>query len=60
VLLLTAQSTKVCCGPIASVTEAKIRNAKPTPKRYKLADGQGLYVEVMPAGTKFLRIKYRI
>jgi hypothetical protein len=42
-----------------ALTDAKIRNAKPTPKRYKLADGQGLYVEVMPSGTKFFRIKYR-
>jgi integrase len=42
-----------------ALTDARIRNAKPTPKRYKLADGQGLYVEVMPSGTKFFRIKYR-
>ena len=42
-----------------ALTEAKIRNAKPTPKRYKLTDGQGLFLEVMPSGTKFFRNKYR-
>lgn len=42
--------------PLADVA---IRNAKPRPKTYKLADGGGLYLEVMPAGGKSWRMKYR-
>lgn len=34
-------------------------NAKPTAKAYKLADGGGLYLEVMPTGAKYWRCKYR-
>jgi integrase len=32
--------------------------AKPKEKPYKLADGQGLYLEVMPNGSKLWRLKY--
>lgn len=34
--------------------------AKPKTKPYKLADGEGLYLEVTPSGTKFWRLKYRL
>jgi integrase len=34
-------------------------NAKPKAKSYKLADGGGLYLEVMPSGSKYWRLKYR-
>jgi len=34
-------------------------NAKPTAKPYKLADGGGLYLEIMPNGAKYWRCKYR-
>ena len=34
--------------------------AKPRAKSYKLADGEGLYIEVMPSGSKYWRLKYRI
>ncbi len=34
-------------------------NAKPTAKAYKLADGGGLYLEVMPTGARYWRCKYR-
>lgn len=35
------------------------RNAKPQPRIYKLFDGGGLYLEVMPKGSKNWRLKYR-
>lgn len=35
-----------------NLTEAKIRNLKPKEKRYKVADGNGLYLEVRPNGGK--------
>jgi len=41
------------------LTDATIRNAKPKDKPFKLADGGGLYLEVMPAGGKSWRMKYR-
>ena len=34
--------------------------AKPKIKSYKMADGEGLYLEVTPAGTKLWRLKYRL
>lgn len=34
--------------------------AKPKLKPYKMADGEGLYLEVTPNGTKFWRLKYRL
>jgi len=33
--------------------------AKPTEKAYKLADGAGLYLEVVPSGSRYWRMKYR-
>ena len=41
------------------LTDATIRNTKPKDKPFKLADGGGLYLEVMPAGGKSWRMKYR-
>lgn len=32
------------------LTDARIRNAKPKEKPYKLADAKGLYLEVKPTG----------
>lgn len=34
-------------------------NAKPLAKAYKIADGGGLYLEIMPTGAKYWRCKYR-
>ena len=31
----------------------------PRPKPYRLADGQGLYLEVVPSGSRYWRLKYR-
>ncbi|HEY3327461.1 MAG TPA: integrase arm-type DNA-binding domain-containing protein [Novimethylophilus sp.] len=42
-----------------ALTDVEIRQAKPQEKAYKLFDGGGLYVEVMPTGGKLWRYKYR-
>lgn len=42
-----------------SLTDAKTRNAKPKDKSYKLADGDGLFLLVTPAGGKWWRFRYR-
>jgi integrase len=41
------------------LTDLQVRNAKPRDKAYKLADGGGMYLEVMPTGSKFWRLSYR-
>ncbi len=41
------------------LTNTACKNAKPREKAYKLADGGGLYLEVMPNGSKYWRLKYR-
>jgi integrase len=38
----------------------KCRTAKPKDKKYKLSDFEGLYLEIMPSGKKYWRLKYRI
>jgi len=43
-----------------ALTDAKIRNAKPADKPFRLTDGYGLYLEVRPNGSKFWRYRYRI
>ncbi|RAS35853.1 tyrosine-type recombinase/integrase [Paraburkholderia bryophila] len=44
---------------IAPLTEMQARKAKPAEKSYRLADGKGLYLEVMPNGSRYWRMKYR-
>jgi hypothetical protein len=41
------------------LTEIAIKNAKGRGKPYKLADGSGMYLEVLPNGSKYWRLKYR-
>lgn len=41
------------------LTDTAVRTAKATPKRQKLFDGGGLYLEVTPEGGKRWRLKYR-
>jgi integrase len=41
------------------LTDIAIRKAKPRPSTFKMFDGQGLYLEVNPAGGKWWRWKYR-
>src|SRR5260370_26439437 len=41
-----------------SLSDARVRNAKPRTKPYKIADGEGLFLLVTPAGGKYWRLKY--
>lgn len=41
------------------LSDAAVRKAKPEAKPYKMADGGGMYLEVMPNGSKYWRLKYR-
>ncbi len=41
------------------LTDTKARNAKPKDKPYRVADGGGMYLEIMPTGSKYWRWKYR-
>ena len=41
-----------------SLSDAKVRNAKPRPRPYKIADGEGLFLLITPTGSKYWRLKY--
>jgi integrase len=41
-----------------ALTDTEIKRSKPAEKPYKLTDGGGLYIEVMPNGSKLWRYKY--
>lgn len=43
-----------------SLTDVKIRQAKSSDKLIKLTDGNGLYLEIKPNGSKLWRYRYRI
>jgi len=40
------------------LSDARVRNAKPKPKPYKMADGEGLFLLITPSGSKYWRLKY--
>lgn len=42
------------------LTDKACKALKPKDKSYKVADAQGLYLEVMPNGSKYWRFRYRI
>jgi integrase len=42
--------------PLRDIT---VRSAKPKEKAYRLYDSDGLYLEVLPSGAKYWRLKYR-
>ena len=44
---------------LATLTETRIRAAKPAEKPYKLRDGGGLHLLVTPAGGRLWRMRYR-
>ncbi len=46
-------------GGIVKLNNKVCEAAKPKEKPYRLADGGGLYLEVMPSGSKCWRLKYR-
>ena len=41
------------------LTEAAIKQTKAKEKSYKLPNGNGMYLEIMPTGSKYWRLKYR-
>lgn len=43
-----------------ALTEAKLKSLKPAAKPYSCADSEGLFIEVMPGGTKTWRLRYRL
>jgi hypothetical protein len=43
----------------AMLTDTTCKNAKPKEKPYRLSDEKGLYLEIMPKGSKYFRLKYR-
>lgn len=44
---------------VTPLTEAQVKNSKPRDKSYKLSDGGGLYLEIMPTGSKLWRMKFK-
>ncbi|BCT66542.1 Arm DNA-binding domain-containing protein [Nitrosospira sp. NRS527] len=41
------------------LNDVAARKAKPGARSYKLTDGGGMYLEVMPNSSKYWRFKYR-
>lgn len=44
---------------VDKLSDLAIKAAKSKDKPYKLADGRGMYLHVMPNGSKYWRLKYR-
>lgn len=44
---------------MGELTAVAARNARPQDKMYRLAAGKGLYLQVMPTGARYWRLKYR-
>lgn len=42
------------------LTATACNNTKPKEKPYRLSDEKGMYLEIMPNGSKYWRLKYRI
>jgi len=55
----TPEATSLLNGVTIMLTDPKCKNAKPKDKAYKLTDEKSLYLEVMPNGAKYWRMKYR-
>lgn len=41
-----------------ALSDAKVRNAKPQAKPYKITDGEGLFLLVTASGSKYWRFRY--
>jgi Arm domain-containing DNA-binding protein len=41
-----------------SLSDTVVRNSKPKTRPYKIADGEGLFLLITPAGAKYWRLKY--
>lgn len=46
-------------GAVMALNDKAVAAAKPREKAYKMTDGGGLYLEVLPSGAKSWRLKYR-
>jgi len=44
---------------VEKLSDVTVKTAKPKDTQYKLADGRGMYLLVMPNGSKYWRLKYR-
>lgn len=44
---------------VMTLTDTRIRNAKPSAKAFKLSDGGGMYLLVKPDGGRYWRLDYR-
>lgn len=42
-----------------TLTHRDCQNAKARDKAYRISDGAGMYLEIMPSGSKYWRLKYR-
>lgn len=42
-----------------TLNDTTIRNAKVKDKSYKLADGEGMYLQINPSGSRYWRLRYR-
>jgi len=42
-----------------SLSEATVRNSKPKSRPYKLSDGEGLFLLILPSGGKYWRMRYK-
>jgi integrase len=40
------------------LSDTAVRNAKPKSKSYKVSDGDGLFLVIMPSGSKYWRLRY--
>jgi hypothetical protein len=40
------------------LSDTKIKSLKPKDKTYRLFDGEGLFLEILPSGGKSWRLKY--
>lgn len=45
---------------MGKLSDKKLRSLRPAAKSYQLADGDGLYVEVLPSGVLSFRFQYRL
>src|SRR5664279_3422874 len=43
-----------------TLTDTVIDTVKPTTKPFKLQDGEGMYLLIMPNGSKYFRLDYRL
>jgi integrase len=55
---ITSQQHKNAITPM-KLNDTKCRSLKPLEKTYRISDGGGLYIEVMPNGGTYWRMNYR-